>query len=430
MAKKESQSSRAPTRKQIAISRKEKEQRRLFYLALGFVGLLIVLVLGYGLLQTYVFEPNSAIAIVNDEEITVGDYQNRVYYERFILEDQLQQISQQFAALPPADDEDQFSQLLRNQYQQLFSQLSQQRSGVDRQALDIMIIEQLMVDEAEQRGITVSEEEVAEFINSFLASREGGVTVASAAETVTAREEATATAAVWTPTPTLTPSPTLTNTAQITESVATPISPPSPAPTPTLNVIADDVLATQYSNWLTTLADFANTDEADYRDYMRLAVLRGKLGEVLGEEVPTTAEQARARHILVETEEEANEVVERLEQGDDFADLASELSADTASAISGGDLGFVPQGRFVAVVDEVVFSLPVGELSDPVESNFGWHVIEVLEREERELSPADYSQSQRQALSDWIAAERDAAEIEDFWSPEKAPPDPFLQGQF
>jgi parvulin-like peptidyl-prolyl isomerase len=430
MAKKVTGPTRAPTRKQVAISRKEREQRRLLYLGLGFVGLLIVFVLGFGLVQTYVIEPNSAIAIVNETEVTNREYRNRVFYERFVLDEQLQQISQQFAALPPAEEDDQFAQLLRNQYQQMFSQLSQQRSTIDRQVLDLMIAEQLMEAEAAQRGITVTDDDVTEFINRFLAGRQGGLTAAAASETSIARVDATATAAVWTPTPTLIPSPTLTNTGELTGSTTVPNSVPSPAPTPTFNIIADDELATQYDNWMNTLAEVANTGEADYRRYIRLAVLREKLGESLGDEVPTIAEQARARHILVESEEEANQVVERLQAGEDFAELATELSLDTASAAAGGDLGFVPRDRFVASVDEVVFSLPPGQLSDPVESQFGWHVIEVLERGERELSPADYSQAQRVALSEWIANAREAAEIQDLWSPEKAPPDPVLQGQF
>jgi parvulin-like peptidyl-prolyl isomerase len=430
MAKKVTGPTRAPTRKQVAISRKEREQRRLLYLGLGFVGLLIVFVLGFGLVQTYVIEPNSAIAIVNETEVTNREYRNRVFYERFVLDEQLQQISQQFAALPPAEEDDQFAQLLRNQYQQMFSQLSQQRSTIDRQVLDLMIAEQLMEAEAAQRGITVTDDDVTEFINRFLAGRQGGLTAAAASETSIARVDATATAAVWTPTPTLIPSPTLTNTGELTGSTTVPNSVPSPAPTPTFNIIADDELATQYDNWMNTLAEVANTGEADYRRYIRLAVLREKLGESLGDEVPTIAEQARARHILVESEEEANQVIERLQAGEDFAELATELSLDTASAAAGGDLGFVPRDRFVASVDEVVFSLPPGQLSDPVESQFGWHVIEVLERGERELSPADYSQAQRVALSEWIANAREAAEIQDLWSPEKAPPDPVLQGQF
>ena len=190
------------------------------------------------------------------------------------------------------------------------------------------------------------------------------------------------------------------------------------------------MLATQYENWLITLADEADTSESEYRRYIRLAILRDRLGDSLGEEVPASAEQAHARHILVETEEEANQVIERLQEGEDFADLAAELSLDTASGLNGGDLGFVPAGRFVLPVDEAVFSLPPGQISDPIESQFGWHVIEVLEREERELSLADYSQAQRAALNDWVTSAREAAEIQDLWSPEKAPPDPLLQGQF
>ena len=138
------------------------------------------------------------------------------------------------------------------------------------------------------------------------------------------------------------------------------------------------------------------------------------------------AEQSHARHILVETEEEANEVIERLEAGEDFADLAEELSLDTTSGVQGGDLGFVPAGSFVAAVDEAVFTLPIGEISEPIETQFGWHIVEVLEREERELSPADYRQRQSQAYNDWLSSARMETNIEDLWTSDKAPADTFF----
>lgn len=427
MAKKETQPGRAPTRRQLALSRREKEQLRLFYMGLGLVAILVVVVLGFGLAQTYIIEPNSPVAVVNGTEITTGQYRDRVRYERFILEDQIQQISSQLAALPASQEaEDQLTQLVRNQYQQMANQLVQQRSVVDRQTLDLMIVEELVQTEAERRGITVSDEEVTEAINRFLATREGGLTQAAAQETSTARVNATATAALWTPTPTFTPSPTLTTTQQITPT-ATPANTPTPAPTPTLNVISADTLSTQYQNWLNTLAEQAEINESTYRAIIRQNVLRDKLGDALAEEVPTVAEQARARHILVETEEEAQDAIARLEAGEDFAALAQELSIDTASAAQGGDLGFVPRGQFVPQVDEAIFSLPIGEISEPIETQFGWHVVEVLEREERELSPADYSRQQRQALSNWATQAREEARVEDFWTPQKAPPDPLLR---
>lgn len=425
MAKKDIQTPRTPTRKQVARSKKEREQLRLIYMGLGLVAVLIVIVLAFGLLQTYVIEPGQAVAVVNGQEITRQAYRNRVRYERFILEDIYQQIVTEFQALPPASDEgDQFTELLRNQYQQQASQVLQQRSVVDRQTLDIMMADKLIEAEAQARNITVSEEDVTEAINRFLAGREGGLTAQAAAETSTARAEASVTAASWTPTPTFTPSPTLTTTTEITPT--TPTSTPAPLPTPTFNIVDDATLTTQYTNWLNTLAESADTDEAQYRQIIRASLLRDKVREAIGDEVPPTAEQARARHILVETEDEAKEVIERLAAGEDFADLAGELSQDTGSAVDGGDLGFAPPGRYVPEFEEAVQTLSIGQVSDPVESQFGWHIIEVLEREERELSPVDYAQLQRTAFSDWLEETREAADIEDTWTPDVAPADSFL----
>ena len=428
MAKKDVQSSREPTRRQVARSRKEREQLRLLYMGLGGVGILVLLVLAYGLIQNFVIEPNSPVVVVNGEEIITRDYQDRVQYERFLLDTQIQQIQQQLAGLPPQEEEeDQFTQLMRNQYQQMAQQVLQQRAVLDRQTVDTMIEDKLVAAEAEARSLTVSDDEVTEAINRIVARQEGGLTAASASETGTAVAEASATAASWTPTPTFTPSPTLTVT--VTEEItptATPVDTPTPAPTPTLNVIPEDDLATQRQEWFNTLADTVGIDETTYRSYIASALLKDKLREALGEEVPEMAEQSHARHILVETEEEANEVIERLEAGEDFADLAEELSLDTTSGVQGGDLGFVPAGSFVAAVDEAVFTLPIGEISEPIETQFGWHIVEVLEREERELSPADYRQRQSQAYNDWLSSARMETNIEDLWTSDKAPADTFF----
>jgi parvulin-like peptidyl-prolyl isomerase len=433
MAKKtDIQSSRAPTRRQIARSKKEQEQLRFIYMGLGLVALLIVAVLTFGLLQTYVFEPNAPVATVNGSEIRTGDYQKRVKYERFLLENQLNQIQAQLATLPQAEEaseEDQFTQLLRNQYTQFANQLLQQRAGVDRLTMDQMIDDKLIEAEAAKRNITATEEEITEFINRLVANQAGGLTEAAASETSTARAEASATAALWTPTPTFTPSPTLTTTEEITPT-ATPADTPTPAPTPTFNIISGENLSNQYTQWITTVTEATGITEADYRNYIRLNIFREKLSELLGNEVPKMAEQTEARHILVETEEEAQDVIERLEAGEDFADLAGELSTDPGSAAQGGNLGFAPAGRYITEFDEAISSLPIGQVSEPIETDFGWHVIEVLNREERELSPTDYAQEQRQAYQDWLANARQTAQIEDFWTPDKAPDDPFLQQSF
>jgi parvulin-like peptidyl-prolyl isomerase len=427
MAKKQENVSRAPTRRQKVRSKREQEQQRLFYLGLGLVGVLIIIVLGIGLVQTFIIEPSAPVAIVNGQEISTGEYQDRVQYERFMLEDQIDRIRQELENLPPAEEGDQFSELLRNQYQQVAGQLLQQRSLVDRQTVDEMTLDVLVEAEAEKRGITVTEDEVTEAINRLLAGREGGLTAAAVEETATARAEASATAAMWTPTPTLTPSPTLTTTQALTEPTATPANTPTPAPTPTPNIIGEAELSAAYDSWIDTIRQQTGISEAQYRDYIRAGLLTSKLADALGEEVPTVAEQANARHILVETEEEANAVLARLEAGEEFADLAQELSTDTGSAANGGELGFVPRGRFVEPIDEAIFTLPIGEISEPIETEFGWHIVQVLDREERELSPVDYTQQQREAFTEWTNTARQNAIIEDFWTPEMAPESTFLE---
>lgn len=93
-------------------------------------------------------------------------------------------------------------------------------------------------------------------------------------------------------------------------------------------------------------------------------------------------EQVKARHILVDSEEEAKAVLERLKKGEDFAKLAKEKSKDTLSAANGGDLGFFERGRMVPEFEKVAFSLPTGGLSEPVKTSYGYHIIQVLEKKE------------------------------------------------
>ncbi len=422
MAKRDAQTT--PTRKEVLIARREREQMRVIYLGVGLAAALIIIVLAIGAVQTFFIEPNAAIAQVDEQEVITRDYNTRVRYERFLLDEQYQQlIFQRFNASQQQTEDDQFSQFLINQYDQLLNQLLQQRSILDREVVDTMIDDILISEAAAERGVSASEDEINEFINRFLARREGGLTAQAATETETARADASATAALWTPTPTFTPSPTLTTTNSITPT-ATPADTPTPQPTATLNILDDSALSTQYTAWLGTLSDGPGVSEDQYRDIIRNFVLIEKMREVIGDDVALTAEQSNSRHILVETEEEAINALARLNAGEDFADLAAELSTDAGSASNGGDLGFVSRGTFVASVDEAAFTLPIGEISDPIESDFGWHILEVLEREERELSPADYARAQQTAYDDWLQSLRSTANIQDFWTPDKAPADP------
>ncbi len=95
-------------------------------------------------------------------------------------------------------------------------------------------------------------------------------------------------------------------------------------------------------------------------------------------------EEIEARHILVESESEAEEVLAVIEEGEDFASLAAEYSIDSSTQEDGGYLGYFSRGMMVDAFEEEAFSLEIGEIGGPVETNFGFHIIEVLDKVEAE----------------------------------------------
>jgi len=132
------------------------------------------------------------------------------------------------------------------------------------------------------------------------------------------------------------------------------------------------------------------------------------------------AEVARARA----KEEEIQDLLTRLQESDDrLAFLAENFSEDWSSKDNGGDMDWFPRGENTAEVEEAAFSLAVGEMSEPISNTIGYHVIEVLGHEERELSPAILEQRQLQAFEDWLAEQRQSETVERYWSVDKMPVD-------
>jgi parvulin-like peptidyl-prolyl isomerase len=130
--------------------------------------------------------------------------------------------------------------------------------------------------------------------------------------------------------------------------------------------------------------------------------------------ISTTAEQVHARHILVSTRERAEEVLTRLQAGEDFAYLAREYSEDISSRETGGDVGFFPRGVMPPEVEEVAFTAEIGEVSGVVESQFGFHVIQVLEREEREIAVEVFENLRQQTFMQWLQDRREQSTIDRF----------------
>jgi parvulin-like peptidyl-prolyl isomerase len=141
--------------------------------------------------------------------------------------------------------------------------------------------------------------------------------------------------------------------------------------------------------------------EEDVREQLRDLVVERAVDEALTEDIDVTErdvreffeenqetrfESVRASHILVATEQEAKAVLERLEAGEDFAELARELSQDPGSAPQGGDLGEFTRGRLVPEFEEAAFGAEVGEVVGPIQTDFGFHVIAVTGRSEQSFA--------------------------------------------
>lgn len=134
--------------------------------------------------------------------------------------------------------------------------------------------------------------------------------------------------------------------------------------------------------------------------------------------------QVKASHILVETEEAAQEVVEKIADGEDFAELAKKYSTDAMTKENGGDLGFFTSGQMTEEFEEAAFAMKVGEISAPVKTEYGYHIIKVAEVKEAQEATFEgsktevrdilFAQKSQEKYDSWILELRQEYKIENF----------------
>ena len=140
--------------------------------------------------------------------------------------------------------------------------------------------------------------------------------------------------------------------------------------------------------------------------------------------------QTHTRHILIRTGDEVSdkqarktltELRQKIQQGESFAELASQYSDDPGSKTKGGDLGWVGPGDFVPAFEKVAGSLSIGQLSEPFKTSFGWHILEVLERRDHDQAKSNKENQARNAIQNrkadeelrlWLRRIRDEAYVE------------------
>jgi len=152
----------------------------------------------------------------------------------------------------------------------------------------------------------------------------------------------------------------------------------------------------------------------DYRQSLHAQLVAQAMFQQVTRDVPTEAEQVRARHIALATEEEARQVLARLQNGEDFAALAQQFSQDATTRDNGGDLGFFPRDLLLSPeIEEVAFSLAPQQISDVVRTQFGqYHIVQVLEKEPSRPLPEDVLHRLREKTFErWLSERLAGAEI-------------------
>lgn len=412
------------TKKHLARLEREQIQRRIILIASLVVVIAVVGLIVYGLLDQYYLRDRKPVAIVNGERITVKEFKSTVRYRR-------QQLIQ--SATQTAQYLQMFSSMPEMQYQ-FVSQLQQIEYSLEplvigQDMLDQMVDAELIRQEATKRGITVSDEEIEKaFQEAFRFYPQGTPTSEPTSLPFATATFSSQQLAMLRPTGT----PTATPVVTITETPTT-----IPTITPTLEPTASPTPYTEQAfqaDFQTTLDNLKTIDfsEGDLRKLVETQILSNKLAEaVLADmDIPREQEQVWARHILVEDEQLAKDLIERLNKGEDWYALAAEHSIDTSNKDNGGDLGWTRKGEMVPQFEAAAFALKTGETSQPVQTQFGWHIIQVLGHETRPLSDIEYSNARDAKYQEYVTQLRSAAEVEllPIWQ-EVVPADPAMPAE-
>ncbi len=380
-----------PQRRRMHHGKRERSLKVWLLVATAAVTLLVVGLLGHGLLQQYWFTPRRAVATVGLSEISLRTLQQQTRYRRVQLLNEYITYSELL----------QYAGEQRGQLQARLDQIDDLLNEpvvLARQVTEELIATELVRAEASARGITVGVNEIEAAANAYFGYDPDAE------------------------------SPTLAPTAVID---AEPEGDPAPTPFPTPTPFTEAAYQETYSAHLETLSADTGMNETGFRELFERRLLIGKVRDAVAAELDVAEEQqVHARHILLSRDEfeTAQDVLERALAGEDFTALAAEFSADASNSKTGGELGWFPRGQMVAAFENAVFSAEAGVLPEPVESQFGWHVVEVLQNEVRALPENIFEQRRRMAFDDWLAGRRAETDIEilDWWE-ELAPAEPTLQ---
>ncbi len=405
---------RRTTRKEYLLTRKQQEQYRQIRLAALALGGLLLLILGIGLIFEYVIKPGQPVAEVENAEVALNDWQDRVVLER---KQAIESIDQLYEAV--GGD---VNQLFQFAGQQLNTVASPAILG--QQVLLQMIDEELIRAEAARRNISVSDAEIqAEIEEQF--DFYGGELPPTPDTSQTPE-----------PTPSITPIVSA-DAEPTAEPEGEPTEEPTPFPTNTpVNQAGFDEL---FQERLTEFADVGGS-EAEYRQRIELQLLTQKLQDAFAEEqgIITEEEQVSILYISSQDRSEAEAIVADVEDGKPFLTVWNEVRSvePTTSTLSfASEFQFTSvesiSGSLGAEVAEVLETIEIGATSDIISNDTGRFIIlHLRDRADRPLTEARLDQQKRELLQEWLTeAEKAAIIYESRWE-RNVPDRPILDPKY
>jgi len=358
MAKNES-ALKKPTRRQVARRKKEERLNRILkWSAIGVVAI-ILLIIGYGIITELVIKARKPVARMDDVTITAQQFQRRLYYERLLMRQQLNNYQAYLMQIDPTDETMQsYYQEFQSAVSALESQLSASMASVlGKQVLDNMLEEELVRKEAQARNLTVSEAEVTLTIEEIIGYDR------AAAETVT-------------------------DTSTI------------------------ESFDTLYERVEENFLKPSGLSEQDFRTMVETNLLREQLlAEIGAEDIPQTSDQVDPILFAVGNEEIGLALRERIELGEDPATLVEELNNDDDAQTAGYELSWIPANYLNAQlgpeIGQVAFNTPVGQASEPTLGNNGqYYVIYIKGHEERPIDEVTLQQMREDKYASWLETQK------------------------
>lgn len=399
-----------PSARTLSHRARERLERRLILGAVGGAGLLVLLVVGFGAFRELVGYPREPVALIGGEPLTLRAFADALTDEMRTLQGQV--------AMGARDETN--PSAVSGQVSRLIESQEKLPEEVLEKQIEVLILRQ----EASKRGIKISSAEIDGKINEFLSIQRELLNLPTPTPTLTPtpRPTSTPTPEGFEPSPTSTPTAThdpLTPTATLDPLTPTATRTPFPTRPTATRVVTPTLPATfapaDFDKAYQTLRSGLRSEDR-YRAGVELELIRERLRQSLGANVPTRGPLARVRRVSTSTKDEATIARLQLTQFDyPFEEVLAQASERPAHGRTSGDLGWVALGAEAKEFDEIVFNptTALDEWTEPFAAGNHFQIVQVLERNpEGAYDQGNLEKMRDRIFREWLEERKLQADIE------------------